>query len=49
MMARQACVPEAYGEVVWFWCRGAGIKSVGSESFSLMTVAKEPFAGESTK
>src|SRR6185312_10284351 len=48
-MARQTCAPGAYGEVVWSRCRGAGIKSARGESFSLMTEAKEPFSGESTK
>jgi hypothetical protein len=40
---------EAYGEVVWFWRRGAGVKSRGSESIPGATEAKEPFSGESTK
>src|SRR5438477_12400103 len=26
LVARQTCAPEAYGEVVWFGCRGAGVK-----------------------
>ncbi|MEH2588375.1 hypothetical protein V1273_002214 [Bradyrhizobium sp. AZCC 1721] len=38
--------PEAYGEVVWFGRRGAGVKSAGS--VPLTTKAKEPFSG-STK
>jgi hypothetical protein len=42
-------VVEAYGEVVWFWRRGAGVKFAGSESLSRATEAKEPFSGESTK
>jgi hypothetical protein len=42
-------VADAYGEVVWFWRRGAGVKSEGSESFSEAMVAKEPFATEGTK
>jgi len=37
---------EAYGEVVWSWHRGAGVKSV--EAIPPATVAKEPFAGEGT-
>jgi hypothetical protein len=42
-------VAEAYGEVVWFWRRGAGVKPEGSESVSRATEAKEPFSGKSTK
>jgi hypothetical protein len=42
-------VADAYGEVVWFWRRGAGVKSKRSESFSGATEAKEPFSGKSTK
>jgi hypothetical protein len=45
----QASVREAYGEVVWFGRRGAGVKSKRSESFSGATEAKEPFSGKSTK
>src|SRR6187399_2413816 len=26
LMARQTCAPDAYGEVVWFGRRGAGVK-----------------------
>ena len=44
----QASVREAYGEVVWFGRRGAGVKS-GERSFSRATEAKEPFSGKSTK
>ena len=29
--ARQTCAPEAYGEVVWFWRRGAGVKFARSK------------------
>jgi hypothetical protein len=29
LMARQTCAPDAYGEVVWFWRRGAGVKLHG--------------------
>jgi hypothetical protein len=43
----QASGREAYGEVVWFGRRGAGVKLVGS--VPLATEAKEPFSGESTK
>jgi hypothetical protein len=46
---RLTSVAEAYGEVVWFWRGGAGVKSEGSESVSWATEAKEPFSGESTK
>jgi hypothetical protein len=42
-------VAEAYGEVVWFWRRGAGVKPKGSESIPRATEAKEPFSGKSTK
>jgi hypothetical protein len=48
-MPRLTRVAEAYGEVVWFWRRGAGVKSTRSESFSVATEAKEPFSGKSTK
>jgi hypothetical protein len=34
---------------VWFWRRGAGVKSTRGESISRATEAKEPFSGESTK
>ena len=43
----QASVREAYGEVVWFGRRGAGVKLAGS--VPLTTEAKEPFSGESMK
>ena len=43
----QASVREAYGEVVWFGRRGAGVKLAGS--IPLTTEAKEPFSGKSTK
>jgi hypothetical protein len=43
----QASAREAYGEVVWFGRRGAGVKL--AESVSLATEAKEPFSGKSTK
>ena len=46
---RLTSVAEAYGEVVWFWRRGAGVKSAGSESVLRATEAKEPFSGKSTK
>ncbi|MEH2531580.1 hypothetical protein V1277_002041 [Bradyrhizobium sp. AZCC 1588] len=46
-MAQQTWVPEAYGEVVWFWRRGAGVKSAGI--IPSATEAKEPFSGKSTK
>jgi len=29
LMSRRTSAAEAYGEVVWFWRRGAGAKSVG--------------------
>jgi len=45
----QASARGAYGEVVWFGRRGAGVKSGRSESFSGATEAKEPFSGKSTK
>jgi hypothetical protein len=47
--AMMTSVADAYGEVVWFGRRGAGVKSAGSESFSPATEAKEPFSGKSTK
>jgi hypothetical protein len=40
---------DAYGEVVWFWRRGAGVKPARSESCLLATEAKEPFSGKSAK
>ena len=43
----QASAREAYGEVVWFGRRGAGVKLAGS--VPPITEAKEPFSGESTK
>jgi hypothetical protein len=43
----QASVREAYGEVVWFGRRGAGVKLAGSVPPA--TEAKEPFSGKSTK
>jgi hypothetical protein len=45
--ARETYAQEAYGEVVWFGRRGAGVKLAGS--VSLTTEAKEPFSGKSTK
>ena len=44
---RLTCAAQAYGEVVWFGRRGAGVKL--ARGFSLTTEAKEPFSGESTK
>jgi hypothetical protein len=38
----------AYGEVVWSWRRGAGVKLLRVQP-RVATVAKEPFTGESTK
>jgi hypothetical protein len=46
---RLTSVAEAYGEVVWSWRRGAGVKSTRGESVSGATEAKEPFSGESSK
>jgi hypothetical protein len=43
----QASGREAYGEVVWFGRRGAGVKLAGNVPPA--TEAKEPFSGESTK
>jgi hypothetical protein len=34
---------------VWFWRRGAGVKSARCESIVRTTEAKEPFSGKSTK
>jgi hypothetical protein len=48
-MPRLTRVAEAYGEVVWSWRRGAGVKSSRNESFSGATEAKEPFSGERSK
>jgi hypothetical protein len=45
-MSRLTRVAEAYGEVVWFWRRGAGVKWAGSVPPT--TEAKEPFSGKST-
>jgi hypothetical protein len=42
-------VADAYGEVAWFWRRGAGVKFSRSESFARATEAKEPFSGKSAK
>jgi len=47
LLARKTYAPDAYGEVVWFGRRGAGVKLAGS--FPLATEAKEPFSGKSTK
>jgi hypothetical protein len=47
LMARWTYAQEAYGEVVWFGRRGAGVKLAGS--IPLTTEAKEPFSGKSTK
>jgi len=44
--ARKASAHDAYGEVVWSWRRGAGVKLAGSVPPT--TVARKPFAGEST-
>jgi len=44
---RLTCVAQAYGEVVWSWRRGAGVKL--REVFRVATVARKPFTGESTK
>ena len=41
--------PEAYGEVVWFGRRGAGVKSGRGKASLVATEAKEPFSGKSTK
>jgi len=30
--ARWTLAPDAYGEVVWFWCRGAGAKPAWSRA-----------------
>jgi hypothetical protein len=46
-MGQLTLAPDADGEVVWFGRRGAGVKLAGS--IPPMTVAKEPFTGESTK
>ena len=43
---RLTCVAQAYGEVVWFGRRGAGVKRAIR---SAATEAKEPFSGKSTK
>jgi hypothetical protein len=46
----QACWTKtlvAYGEVVWSWRRGAGVKS--AKDIPPATEAKEPFSGESTR
>jgi hypothetical protein len=48
-MARSTYAPEAYGEVVWFWRRGAGVKSERGEASQGATVARKPFTGKSTK
>ena len=45
----QASGREAYGEVVWFGRRGAGVKSGRGKASLVATEAKEPFSGESTK
>jgi hypothetical protein len=49
LLARKTYAPDAYGEVVWFGRRGAGVKFGRGESFSRATEAKEPFSGKSTK
>jgi hypothetical protein len=46
LRARQTYAPEAYGKVVWFGGRGAGVKRAIR---SAATEAKEPFSGKSTK
>jgi len=48
LMARWTCAPEAYGEVVWFWRRGAGVKLREVHPHAAM-VARKPFTRESTK
>jgi hypothetical protein len=45
-MARWTFAPEAYGEGVWSWRRGAGAKC--RESYRGTTEAKQPFSGEIT-
>ena len=45
-IAQKTSVHDAYGEVVWSWRRGAGVKF--HESHRGMTVAKDPFTGEIT-
>jgi hypothetical protein len=56
LLARKTYAPDAYGEVVWFGRRGAGVKlAVAHRSnriergVPLTTEAKEPFSGKSTK
>ena len=44
---RKTSAREAYGEVVWSWRRGAGVKL--REVFRAATVARKPFTEESTK
>ena len=39
---RRTSALEADGQVVWCWLPDAGVKFLGSESFSGMTVAKKP-------
>src|SRR5215216_6901227 len=41
---RLTCVARAYGEVVWFGRRGAGVKFAGS--VPLTTEARKPFSGK---
>jgi hypothetical protein len=45
----QASGRGAYGEVVWFGRRGAGVKSGRAKASPAATEAKEPFSGKSTK
>ena len=46
-MSRWTKTPKAYGEVVWFWRRDAGVKLAGS--IPPMTVTTSPLTGEITK
>jgi len=43
---RKTSARDAYGEVVWSWRRGAGVKLRGE--ICAATEAKEPFSGESS-
>jgi hypothetical protein len=45
---RETYAHDAYGEVVWSWRRGAGVK-LRWNHFRAATEAKEPFSGESSK
>jgi hypothetical protein len=46
-MVQLTLAPDADGQVVWSWRRGAGAKLAGG--VPPMTVAKEPFTGEIMK